>query len=246
MMYTSSTLNRRAFTLIELLVVVAIIVLLMAILLPSLGTARKNAQKVACCSNHRQVGMAVQMYAQENSNNLFPLTYPTVWDNKEIYAWDDGSGKAGPVTLGLLAWYLPGSDVSNLPNNTYYSRRKVLSCPAPGKSATVPAYSGAWGNYGTLNYIGICQLDPARNTDGIKKMPTENPGAIAVTGSGWSIGSWSSAMNWQGVDHHDRTGENVVYFDGHARFVTNSEMTLRAIQKGGSAPVWMRAALNVP
>ncbi|HOA74207.1 MAG TPA: prepilin-type N-terminal cleavage/methylation domain-containing protein [Phycisphaerae bacterium] len=53
----------RGFTLIEVLVVVAIIVLLVSILLPSLSTARKRARGSVCLSNMRQLGVASHMYA---------------------------------------------------------------------------------------------------------------------------------------------------------------------------------------
>src|SRR4051794_22300697 len=60
--------NRRAFTLIELLVSVAIIALLIAILLPSLGRARENAKKVKCASNLHGIGLAIHMYAGTNND----------------------------------------------------------------------------------------------------------------------------------------------------------------------------------
>ena len=63
--------SRSAFTLIELLVVVAILALLIAILLPSLGRAREKAKAVVCSSNLRQMGLAMVLYYQQN-NNIFP------------------------------------------------------------------------------------------------------------------------------------------------------------------------------
>jgi prepilin-type N-terminal cleavage/methylation domain-containing protein/prepilin-type processing-associated H-X9-DG protein len=60
----------RAFTLIELLVVISIIALLVGILLPALGAARKTAQRAVCLSNQRQVGVAMMTYATGNDDRL--------------------------------------------------------------------------------------------------------------------------------------------------------------------------------
>ncbi|MGN6368443.1 MAG: type II secretion system protein [Phycisphaerae bacterium] len=60
--------KNRAFTLIELLVVVAIIAVLIAILLPSLGRAKANAVRVRCAAQLKQWGNVITMYSQENQD----------------------------------------------------------------------------------------------------------------------------------------------------------------------------------
>lgn len=61
-----------AFTLIELLVVVSIIALLLSILLPSLGRARRAGKNSVCLSNLRQINLALQAYVNENADFVIP------------------------------------------------------------------------------------------------------------------------------------------------------------------------------
>jgi prepilin-type N-terminal cleavage/methylation domain-containing protein len=65
-----------AFTLIELLVVIAIIGILLAILLPSLASARQNARQVRELSAGQQLTAAFFLYANDSKGAILP-GYPT-------------------------------------------------------------------------------------------------------------------------------------------------------------------------
>ena len=63
----------RAFTLVELLVVIAIIAILAALLLPALSRAKEKAKVARVHGELYGVGLALQMYSDDNQGKLPPV-----------------------------------------------------------------------------------------------------------------------------------------------------------------------------
>jgi prepilin-type N-terminal cleavage/methylation domain-containing protein len=108
------------FTLVELMVVMSIIAMLLGILLPALGAARRTAYRTMCKENLHGCGVAFQMYLNDNQNIM-----PTIQYMKSIPTEDEKSHNAQILSV-VLAKYLSGP--------------QALKCPADRKSNQNSSY----------------------------------------------------------------------------------------------------------
>ncbi len=124
--------RRRGFTLIELLVVIAIIAVLVGILLPSLGAARKEAQALKCAAQARSVAQGFAVY--QSSYGVFPLSYAYAVD-ATAPVWDKNDQGLNDNGKPYIHWsYSLMADGDRIPGEAF----KCPSAPSGGAPRTNP------------------------------------------------------------------------------------------------------------
>lgn len=165
-------MRSRAFTLIELLVVIAVIALLIGILLPALGQARRAGQTLKCLANIRSLEQAHTIYADTyngtfidaglahgglaNIQNAWPITLADSYGSELILRSPGDVSRYWPVS--------EGGDFDGL------SLRETLELVRSGTVPTRPI--ARWTSYGINGYTARSVAPSIRQTfDAMHKVP---------------------------------------------------------------------------
>lgn len=231
----------RGFTLVEMLVVVAIILVLVAIALPSIDMAIDITETAQCQANNRQFLIAYSTYTIDNRNGLVrgeppehhePNAYPDPDDNNfkptECFV-KRGSGYSA-IKQGALFPYLRDLDAWQCPADPGGNERSyVIVGVLRGEGWDKPYRNGTQRN----------ESYPA-GTNRLTRI--RNPGRQIVfmeesDNRGWNIGSWlievwEGSWKWTdyvGLFHARQTADDIGFLDGHVeRWVWKDPETLAA------------------
>ncbi len=212
--------NKKAFTLIELLVVIAIIGILLAILIPALEIAKKQATAILCSSNNRALAQAWHLYTEDNDGSLCGgNTY-----NDQQWLGPPRSDTGTLVTTNIPVSFedeLRGYQAGQLWK--YLGKESIFHCPGDKqwkildrgyRSTSIQGMMNGESNPATTGYA---KKMPDIISPGDKYVFIEN-----VDPRGWNMGSW--IMNWNdttpslidpvAIFHGDRS--TFGFADGHA------------------------------
>ena len=199
--------KEKAFTLIELLVVIAVIALLLAVVIPTLQNAKRQAQFIACLANQNSLATGWHMYADDNDSLIVgghtTLTPYDLWSGTSIptFAWvcrpqtDTGASRHDESTVeeeligvrrGLLYSYVEADDSYHCPGDRRYLDIAIITEVGDGGYRS---YSIAGGMNG-VNPEGGWWIIPHQKLDKIKSPGDKYVFVEEPDGRGYNMGSW--------------------------------------------------------
>ena len=220
-----TTRERSGFTLVELLIVAGIIVLLAAILLPSLGLAKELGNRAVCAGHLRHMGIAMAAYADSNRGNLLHNYDP---DHPYAAYYDHYRYPGGKLIQIRLACLYEADLVSPrifyCPTSTGQTYKRYND-PAPWgtlpQEANRPVNGGNGNQWVRTTYTYYPQAIE-KDSRGFPRFAAKaeqlDPGRSMITDNFWSLAEIPH------IAYDRRPAMCAVFGDGHAAVCTDAEV----------------------
>jgi prepilin-type N-terminal cleavage/methylation domain-containing protein len=210
-------MKRRGFTLIELLVVVAIIALLIAILLPSLGKARELANRSTCAANVRGIMQSMVVYSAD-SNDM----YPYVSTSNTITSTSSISTGSGGLMYSMFALVGNGS-VAPKQFICKSDPANVSASQTPTSANNYPAYTPTYWNNTSGGSKDFCYsyswAFPYVTSSTLGGWWRNTMDAGVAIGADLNPGSQNPLQKQiHNSPNHQWEGQNIGFGDAHAEF----------------------------
>jgi len=242
------TLRPRGFTLVELLVVIAIMAVLVAILLPALGRAKKVAKTSRCLANTRSMGQSLNIFMSDRQiniqytgfapDNAWTAVLKEYGNTDKLRACPEVTDQAtgtGSINAGSVTrpWFVPSTDTRYIAQGAYGINGWIQG----GNLNTMLGYanggvspSATGGSFHKWPFVGTAQsLIPvfaeAVWPDGWPRETNLAPADLvngAISGQSASANA-NSHMARYCIDRHSKS-INVGFADNHAETVKLTEL----------------------
>ncbi|MBC8142696.1 MAG: DUF1559 domain-containing protein, partial [Armatimonadetes bacterium] len=252
----TGTPTSKGFTLIELLVVIAIIAILAAILFPVFAQAREKARQTSCLSNVKQLGLGMSMYVQDYDEAFMP-SYIGGTINQDFMDFAQPYIKSYQLTTcpnSLITNYPDGSPAKSYSMNSEISWRDPNNTPRvlaeiPNVADTIVAGDatqvkdgGSWSGIGqSYKYKTWTEADgitPLNNFWDSNTVSLDNRMTLprnADCANPYKDGfpwidpgdGWASACGPQNLAFRHQGGTNLVFADGHAKYLQQGKVRLQ-------------------
>ncbi len=211
--------SRPGFSLVELLLVIAIMAVLLAVLVPTIGRAREIAYRATCTSNLRQLLQATFSYVADNHGSLPQPNDSTIEMSPRREGWlymppISNPANAFQVESGSLWPYLNNRDVYFCPlaPTTYIS--------GPSQHLTSYMMNLAVVAFGQQNWSFPLRMMKPRSII-FWEAGEDEPGN--VTPSSWNDGS---AYPWDGLTARHNNGAQIGMVDGTVDWISTAQYQL--------------------
>lgn len=188
---------RHGFSLIELLVVLAIVVVLVALLLPALARVKVAAKSVRCAANMRQLLMGIHAYGMDNEGFLVSYWIENLYwfDNLAPYLdADTAAGKLDAKTHTVF-YTCPEWNWTGIP---HYSNMGYGMCHDNNVGAPNPFWSNwAWVATGNIRDGRIAELTCPSTRIILGESGGTYIQAVGSVWAGWTTNLYDQAK-WQG------------------------------------------------